>query len=211
MKAPLVFMTGHAPAVIRRRMGQFQATQPTTLNSQLTRPERVALRKYLLEAGGMLFYDDCGLDSVNWPLMQTLINELRIALPEYQVMPIPNDHEVYNCYYKLGGPPWGVASLWRHDGPIGKIPNYLKGLFIDGRLAVILSMRDYLCAAKTVNVHAGKVHKVTGAYQFLTNVVIYALTHGKISDYSNYVPEIDESQTRIPQKAPGVLKATPKK
>jgi len=28
-----------------------------------------------------------------------------------------------------------------------------------------------------------------GVYRFCTNVVVYALTHGGISDYSHYVPE----------------------
>lgn len=209
MRAPLVFMTGHDPALVRQYRGRFQAVQPTTLNARLTRPERIALRKYLLEAGGMMFYDDCGLNSVNWPLMQTLINELRAALPEYSVMPIPNDHEIYSCFYELGGPPWSVASIWRH-GPKGKVPDHLKGLFIDGRIAVLLSQRDYLCGAKTVNVHAGKMHRQAGSYQFMTNAVIYSLTHGKISDYSDYAPDIDDSQV-IPKSAPIVPQATPGK
>ncbi len=209
MKAPLVFMTGHDPAVVRQNKGRFQAAQATTLNARLTQPERIALRKYLVEAGGTIFYDDCGLNSMRWPLMQTLINELRAALPEYPVMPIPNDHEIYSCFYELGGPPWGVASLWKH-GPKGEVPDYLKGLFIDGRIAVVLSQRDYLCGAKTVNVHAGKMHRQIGSYQFMTNVVIYALTHGKISDYSDYVPDIDDSQV-MPKSAPIVPQATPGK
>ena len=36
----------------------------------------------------------------------------------------------------------------------------------------------------------------------MTNVAIYALTHGKISDYSGYVPEDKREQQRIPTRAP---------
>jgi len=233
MKVPLVIMTGHDPAVIRRRRDQFLAVvQPTSkaptsletplmtrkrigkslagiqhpkiisMETRLTKRERMALRKYLVEKGGVLFYDDCGLNSLNWPLMQILINELRDIIPEYPVMPIPNNHELYNCFYELGGPPWSVASLWEHDGPIGPIPEQLKGVFINDRLAVILSQRDYLCGAKTVSVHAGKMHRLTSAYQFLTNVVVYALTRGGISDYSNYVSDISEKAPIIPPATP---------
>jgi len=207
MKAPLVIMTGHAPSVVRQRMGQFSAVQATSAEKRLMQPERVALRKYLVEKGGLLFYDDCGLNSRHWPLMQTLLNELRDVMPEYSAAPIPNDHELYSCFYELGGAPWGVASLWKHDGPIGPIPERLKGILIGDRLAIVLSQRDYLCGAKTVNVHAGKVHKLSGAYQFLTNVVVYALTHGKISDYSNYVPNIPSTQ--LSETAPIAPPATP--
>jgi len=209
MKMPLVIMTGHDPAVIRRRMGRFQAVQPTSVEARMTQQERVALRKYLLDKGGLLFYDDCGLNSADWPLMRTLINELRTVMPEHFVSPIPNDHELYTCFYELGGPPWGVATLWRHDGPKGPIHRKLKGMFIDDRLAVIFSQRDYFCAAKTVNVHAGKIHRVKGAYRFMTNVAVYALTHGGISDYVDYAPDDGSKYDKLPQRAPMPPRATP--
>jgi len=209
MKMPLVFMTGHAPAVVRRRIARFQAVQPTSLEKRMTEQERRALRKYLVEKGGLLFYDDCGLNSAQWPLMQMLVNELRTVMPEYVVSSIPNDHELYSCFYELGGPPWGVATLWRHDGPKGPIAKNLRGIFIADQLAVIFSQRDYLCAAKTVNVHAGKVHRVTGAYHFMTNVAVYVLTHGRISDYSNYVPDDNSKEDEFPKRAPIPPRATP--
>ena len=39
----------------------------------------------------------------------------------------------------------------------------------------------------------------------LVNIVVYAVTHGSISDYSNYIPEsalADGETDRVPQKAP---------
>jgi len=205
-KAPLAIMTGHDPAVIRTNKGEYNKIAPTQTEATLTQQERAALRKYLVEKGGLLFYDDCGLNSRNWPLMQTLINQLRDVMPEYPAMPVPNDHELYTCFYELGGPPWGVAHIWRH-GPKGPIPDYLKGISIGDDLAVILSQRDYLCGAKTGNEHAGKQHRITGSYQILTNAAVYALTHGKISDYSNYVSDIPE--TYLPKSTPIVPPATP--
>lgn len=209
LKMPLIIMTGHDPAVVRCRMATFQAVQPTPLEKRMPEQERLALRKYLVAKGGLLFYDDCGLNSAQWPLMQMLINELRTVMPEYAISPIPNDHELYSCFYELGGPPWGVATLWKHDGPKGPISKNLKGIFIADRLAVIFSQRDYLCAAKTVNVHAGKVHRVSGAYKFMINVAVYALTHGGISDYADYVPDDRSKDQKFPKRAPITPRATP--
>jgi hypothetical protein len=93
----------------------------------------------------------------------------------------------------------------------GPIPKYLQALVINGRLAVVLSGRDYLCAAETVNVHSGKICKVSAVYRFMTNVVIYSLTHGKISDYSDYVPENDSNAAIVPRRAPVVPQATPQR
>jgi len=208
MRCPLVIMTGHDPELVCRYKSYFDNCMFTPSDMRLTPQERAALRKYLVEKGGLLFYDDCGLDSVNWPLMLKLISELRSVMPEYPAMFIPNDHELYSCFYELGGPPWGVAGIWRH-GPKGPIPKRLKGVFIGDDLAVILSHRDYLCGAQTVNVHAGKVHKASGAYRFMTNVAVYSLTHGGISDYKDYVPDDSSKDDELPQRAPMTPRATP--
>jgi len=205
LKAPLALMTGHDPAIVQKNLGRFQQAGSVNLQERFTQPERTALRKYLLERGGMLFFDECGHNALTFPLKRKLISELQAALPEYLVMPIPKEHEIYTCFYNMGPPP-GAAQFWIH-GVSGPTPKYLEGLFIDGRLAVVLSGRDYLCAAETVKVHSGKICRVSSVYRFLTNVAVYSLIHGKISDYSDYVPDTSEA-TIVPQKAPSVPKAT---
>jgi len=49
------------------------------------------------------------------------------------------------------------------------------------------------------------------AFRFLTNVVVYGLTHSDISDKSKYVPEkeIQESAEEIPKKPPLIPQPTP--
>lgn len=207
MKSPLVIMTGHDPALIRQRG---TGGMPTPgFRRKLTTSEKIALRKYLIDRGGMLFSDDCGHNSVNYPFTRIVVSVLRSVLPEYPVRRIPNDHEIYNCYYRLGGPPQGANIFWIH-GPRGPTPKQLKGIFIDERIAVLLSQRDYLCAAETVNVHSGKINRQFPVYRFLVNVVVYALTHGGISDYSNYVPVQDDT-VKLPKRPPSAVpKATPR-
>jgi hypothetical protein len=55
-------------------------------------------------------------------------------------------------------------------------------------------------------VHSGKICQQATSYRFLTNVVVYALTHGNISDYSNYVPEKDD-MVKLPKDAPSAFPA----
>ena len=91
----------------------------------------------------------------------------------------------------------------------------LQGVFIDGRLAVLVDTEAM------IHVMDGAVQKpFFGHYQDrnkaldelapaaarqLTNIVIYAVTHGSISDYSKYIPEdalINGEVDSIPKSAP---------
>ena len=42
----------------------------------------------------------------------------------------------------------------------------------------------------------------------MTNVVVYALTHGQISDYSGYVPEDTLAKKELPTSAPEAAKVS---
>jgi len=117
MKSPLVIMTGHDPALLRL-INRFTHVPLPEFRRGLTTSEKIALRKYLIDKGGMLFSDDCGHNSVEYPFTHIVVSALRSVLPEYPVTSIPNDHEIYNCYYRLGGPPQGANMFWIH-GPKG--------------------------------------------------------------------------------------------
>lgn len=196
MKCPLAVMTGHDRALLtgRNLHGNYR--------HNLTDPERLGLRRYLIEAGGFLFFDECGHDVM---LARLVKAELRAALPEHSVELISNNHELYTCYYELGGPPPGAYRFWKHGNRSSKgiVGKYLQGLFINGHLAAIISDRDYLCAARTKNRpgHGNTGEESQSTYRFLTNVVVYSLTHGGISEYSDYVPEMTDAD-RISIDAP---------
>ena len=56
-----------------------------------------------------------------------------------------------------------------------------------------------MCAMETVSYPTRSVHYSPSVYRFMTNVVVYALTHGSISDYSGYVPESGAHQESTPE------------
>jgi hypothetical protein len=195
-RCPLAIMTGHDRTLLigNNLQGNYR--------HNLTDQEREGLRRYLIEAGGFLFFDECGHDLMLARLMKS---ELRAVLPEHSVEWIPNDHELYTCYYELGGPPPGAYKFWKHGGGAWQrvSKRYLEGLFINDRLAAVISNRDYLCAARTKNRpgHGYTGEESPSTYRFLTNVIIYALTHGTISEHSDYVPEMTDAD-RISIDAP---------
>ena len=120
--------------------------------------------------------------------------ELREILPEYNIHQIPNDHELYQCFFRLGGPPLTAITSPR--------TSCLEGISIDKRLAVIYSERAYVGSMT----HEGTYWSPQLAtFKLMTNVIVYALTHGGISDYSGYMPDLQKQiSADVPAKPPSI-------
>lgn len=189
LKSPLALMTGHDRILL------ISAGLRGNYIHTLTESERTGLRRYLVEAGGLLFFDACGHTLA---LTNQIKAELRSAIPEHSIENIPNTHELYTCYYDLGGPPPGAYRFWKHGTtwPPRGVSRHIQGLFIKDNLAAIISDRDYLCGARTKSRpgHGNTGEDSPSSYRFLANVIIYALTHGNISEHSDYVPELKDAE-----------------
>ena len=98
---------------------------------------------------------------------------------------------------------------------MGRIAGQLQGVFIDGRLAVLVDTEAMIhvmdgAVQKPFFGHYQDRNKVLdefapAAARQLINIVVYAVTHGGISDYSDYVPAAaltDVDRERIPKAAP---------
>ena len=92
-------MTGHdqAMSVSYQRLAD-RNSQASGFSSE----ERAALRKYILDHNGMLFFDYCG-DGGNEKSFATLVEtELRTVFPEYPMKTLDDmRHEIFQCYFKL--------------------------------------------------------------------------------------------------------------
>jgi hypothetical protein len=144
----------------------------TGKNGQIdfTPAERENLRKYLVEQGGFLFIDYS--PTTESEFYRSMRQMLKTVLPTHSVKLIPNDHEIYNCFYQMNGPPVGLAA--------GRRP--LEGIFIDGRLAVLINTMGYWEG------FVGRGHYSPGPLRFGVNLMIYAVTHGQICVKSSYHP-----------------------
>ena len=186
-EAPLLLMTGHDRDIaISNNLTQPERTGGK-LATSLTPAEKAGLRQYLVDKGGMLFFDDCGFKGLFADEVKTLIREI---LPEYSLENIARTDELFNCYYNIAGTPRGSEMFWgsENEGK-GAVFPYLQGIKIGTRLAVIISRKDYLCAIETVEIpsHTQLRYRYSPeVYKFMTNVVVYAMKHGSITDRSDY-------------------------
>ncbi|MBM3242643.1 DUF4159 domain-containing protein [Candidatus Poribacteria bacterium] len=200
-KAPLLFMEPIAGAT--QNIGQAASDkalwQARTMSGvdKYTDAEAENLRKYIVERGGFMYM----LTHGNTPIaMRSAQKVLREILPEYPLRIVSNDHEIYRSFFSLGGPlrfplrEDTCAAYSLHLGPYSE----LKGVFVGDRLAILVdteSMMHILDAAAQ--------HPFTGGYanynklmdelaphaaRQMINIIVYAMTHGSISDYSHYVP-----------------------
>ena len=212
MKSPMLIMTGHEPALAKakaiKRLDAGRVLRGIR-DSQFSQSEAVSLRRYLVEKEGLLIFDDCGFHAAAQSMTRLFLANMRYIMPEYHVGRIPNSHEIYHNFYQMGGPPIGF-DIYQHGavafstGGRPSLPprNFLEGILIGDKLSVLVIRRDYMCAMEAVSLPSRPVHYSPGVYRFMTNVAIYALTHGKISDYSGYVPENKREQQRVPTRAP---------
>lgn len=203
-KTPLAFMTGHDPSLTRRRNLLGKQYGGGKMDSRFTEAEAGGLRKYLVEKGGFLVFDDCGVNAPAQAMVRLFIAQMRYVMPEYQIERIDNTHEIYDNFYQIGGPPVGFDIFWWGTRPPKR--NYLEGFSVGEKLSVIVVRRDYMCAMESVSLPTRSVHYSPGVYRFMTNVVVYALTHGSIPDYSGYVPEDTLAKKDLPERAPEAAK-----
>ena len=203
-KTPLAFMTGHDPGLVRSRKIFGWKHGTGRIDGRLSESEAAGMRRYLVEKGGFLVFDDCGVNAPMQAMVRLFLSQMRYVMPEYHVERISNNHEIYHNFYAMGGPPVGYDIFWWGTRPPKR--NYLEGISVGEKLSVIVVRRDYMCAMETVSYPTRSVHYSPGVYRFMTNVVVYALTHGSISDYSDYVPESALTQKELPTRPPAAAK-----
>ena len=219
MRSPILIMTGHNPALIKAKGVRALDTGRLLRKikgSQFSQLEAISLRRYLVEKEGFLIFDDCGTHAADQSMPRLFLTNMRHIMPEYHVGRIPNSHEIYHNFYQIGGPPIGfdiyhpgrTIGFFLTGGRLGYnlSRNFLEGIIIGDKLSVLVIRRDYMCAMESISLPSRRVHYSPGVYRFMTNVAIYALTHGKISDYSGYVPEDKREQQKFPSRAPQAAK-----
>lgn len=183
MDAPLIIMTGHDKDIT---VGRGLAKEGP-LQTGFTPAERAALRKYIVEKGGMLFFDDCGFNGL---FAHIVADELKQIFPEYPLEILPHEHELYSIHYNLPKLPTGGDVFWGNENNAQPTQfRYQKGIIIDDRLAVVYNRKDYLCAMETAEIESRtmlRLRRSTDVYRFMSNLLIYALKYGGNTDRTGY-------------------------
>jgi hypothetical protein len=141
-RSPLIFMLGDSTSF------------------QLTSVEKENLGEYLCQ-GGFLFAEGLGRTPSMSPFIVQMKNYLKQILGQnVRFFKIPKTHSLYHSFYDFDdGPP--LASTF----------NYLEGVELDGRIAVILSS-----VGLSQTWHEGKNAR---SLQFGVNLLFYALTQSE--------------------------------
>ena len=183
LDAPLIVMTGHDKDITVGR----GLAKDGPLSTGFTEAERAALRKYIVERGGMLFFDDCGFNGL---FAHIVADELKQIFPEYPLEILPHDHEIYRIYYHLPKPPTGGDVFWGNENNAQPTQfRYQKGITIGKRLAVVYNRKDYMCAMETAEIESRtmlRLRRSTDVYRFMSNLLIYALKYGGNIDRAGY-------------------------
>ncbi|TVP47591.1 MAG: DUF4159 domain-containing protein [Mongoliibacter sp.] len=133
--------------------------------------ERKNLKTYI-QNGGFLFADDCNHD-IDGLFATSFEEEMSKIFGENALQKIPNDHEIYNCFFKFeDGPPTTSFELngWGDD----LVHDYLKAIIINGRIGVLYSNKDYGCEWDYD--FRNKRFLREDNTKFGVNIIIYALT-----------------------------------
>ena len=183
MDAPLIIMTGHDKDITVGR----GLAKDGPLQTGFTPAERAALRKYIVEKGGMLFFDDCGFNGL---FAHIVADEFKQIFPEYPLEILPHEHELYSIHYNLPKPPTGGDVFWGNENNAQPTQfRYQKGIIIEDRLAVVYNRKDYLCAMETAEIESRtmlRLRRSTDVYRFMSNLLIYALKYGGNTDRTGY-------------------------
>ncbi len=183
MDAPLIIMTGHDKDITVGRGLAKDGPLQVGFSSQ----ERAALRKYIIEKGGMLFFDDCGFNGL---FAHIVADELQQIFPEYPLDILPHDHELYSIHYEMSKPPTGGDVFWGNENNAQPTQfRFQKGITIDDRLAVVYNRKDYMCAMETAEIESRtmlRLRRSTDVYRFMSNLLIYALKYGGNTDRTGY-------------------------
>lgn len=182
LDAPLVIMTGHDQAMSASYQ---QLADRNSQASGFTDAERAALRKYILDYNGMLFFDYCGNGGNEKSFANLVETELRTIFPEYPMKTLDDiRHEIFQSYYKLKKTPVGGSAFWGTGYKGGNVKwRHIRGISVPGRLgksrlAVVFCSLDYLCSMETAEIDSRAPlasRRSSDVYRFMTNMFIYQM------------------------------------
>jgi hypothetical protein len=121
--APFCYLSGH-------KLVQFSAREKTNF-------------KNYVENGGFVFVDDCNHD-IDGLFAKSFEAQMAALFGPKALRKIPSNHDLYHAFFDFNeGPPTTSFELngWGDD----LVHDYLKAIFINNRMAVLYSNKDYGC------------------------------------------------------------------
>ncbi|MEM7762845.1 MAG: DUF4159 domain-containing protein [Pseudomonadota bacterium] len=152
LQSPFCYMAGH-------KLVQFSADEARNFVDYVSN-------------GGFVFVDDCNHD-IDALFATSFTKQMEQLFGAECLAKLPSDHALYDAFFAFDGPPTTSFELngWGDD----LVHDYLRGIEIGGRLAVLYSNKDYGCEWDYD--HRNKRWLAVDNTRFAVNIVMYALTH----------------------------------
>ena len=137
---------------------------------EFNQAEAANFERYV-RSGGFVFVDDCNHD-IDGLFARSFERQMARMFGDGALETLPNDHPLYSSFFTFDGPPATSFELngWGDD----LVHDYLKGIVIDGRVAVLYSNKDYGCEWDYD--WRNKRFLAEDNTKFAVNIIIYALT-----------------------------------
>ena len=137
---------------------------------EFNQAEAANFERYV-RSGGFVFVDDCNHD-IDGLFARSFERQMARMFGDGALETLPNDHPLYSSFFTFDGPPATSFELngWGDD----LVHDYLKGVVIDGRIAVLYSNKDYGCEWDYD--WRNKRFLAEDNTRFAVNIIIYALT-----------------------------------
>ncbi len=138
---------------------------------QFSSRERANFERFV-RRGGFVFVDDCNHD-VDGLFARSFEGQMAAMFGPDALQKLPASHQLYRAFFSFpDGPPTTGLELngWGDD----LVHEYLKGIEIDGRLAVLYSNKDYGCEWDYD--FRNKRFLAVDNTRFGVNIVVYAMT-----------------------------------
>ena len=132
--------------------------------------EKANFKKYV-QNGGFVFVDDCNHD-IDGLFAKSFETQMSALFGASALKKIPNSHAIYKSFFTFEkGPPTTSFELngWGDD----LVHDYLKAIFINGRIAVLYSNKDYGCEWDYD--HRNKRFLAEDNTKFGVNIIVYAM------------------------------------
>jgi len=97
----------------------------------------------------------------------SFVSFIQRVFPGKKMRPLEMSHPLFNSYYKID----------KILGGDKLVDDYIEGLEIDGRLAVVFTVNDLGCAWEGHACDPGGEEQRDHAFKMGINMIVYAMTH----------------------------------
>ncbi|MEL7024886.1 MAG: DUF4159 domain-containing protein [Pseudomonadota bacterium] len=127
---------------------------------------------HYVNRGGFVFVDDCNHD-IDALFATSFTKQMEQIFGADCLKKLPDTHAVYSSFFDFDGPPTTSFELngWGDD----LVHDYLRGIEVNGRTAVLYSNKDYGCEWDYD--YRNKRWLATDNTRFGVNIVMYALNY----------------------------------